>query len=157
MLDKKINGGIGIPSVLLIFVILCLMTFGILSVVTVSSDKKLSDLTAKKSADYYNALGKSQELSAVADSAVKKAAEGDKSESFEKRLKDNIKDTDLKMTSQNGVIYLEWSVNVNKAQVITTKAKADQNADKRLEIVSRNLASVGDWQGDDRRIDVYGS
>lgn len=152
----KISAGIGIPSVLLIFIIMALMTFGILSVVTVRSDKKLTDLSAKKSAEYYKAMGKSEELLAVADDAAAKAASGDKRETFEARIKDNLKNTEIKTASKDGEMLLEWSVAVNKELCITTVAKPGEDGKSRCRIVSHKLQPIGEWQGDNRHLDVYG-
>lgn len=159
MSKQKFSAGIGIPSILLIFIIMALMTFGILSVVTVRSDKKLTDLTAEKSSEYYQALGQSQKLLAIADDAVAKASYKTSGDKFEKELKDNLKNTGITANSYNGVINLEWSVKVNSQLVIKTVAEVGAfgyDGKNLCQIISNKLETIGEWQGDDRHLDVYG-
>ncbi len=49
----KLN--IGLSSILLIFVVLCLVSFAVLSLVSANSDKKLSLKMMERSTTYYNA------------------------------------------------------------------------------------------------------
>lgn len=53
---------IGLPSILLIFVILCFVSFGILSIVSANSDLKLSQKVLHRSSIYYKTCNEAEEM-----------------------------------------------------------------------------------------------
>ena len=53
---------IGLPSILLIFVILCLVSFGILSLVSANSDLKLSKKILTRTTNYYETCNEAEEM-----------------------------------------------------------------------------------------------
>ena len=53
---------IGLPSILLIFVVLCLVSFGILSLVSANSDFKLSKKVLDRSTSYYQTCNEAEEM-----------------------------------------------------------------------------------------------
>ena len=53
---------IGLPSILLIFVVLCLISFGVLSLVSANSDRKLSQKILDRSSAYYAACSQAEEM-----------------------------------------------------------------------------------------------
>lgn len=61
-MDKKKNFpmNIGLSSILLIFVVLCLVSFSILSIVSANADKKLSLKVLNRSIAYYNACNEAE-------------------------------------------------------------------------------------------------
>lgn len=63
-MNKKNNFtiNIGLPSIMLIFVVLCLVSFGILSLVSANSDRKLSQKVLSRSIAYYDACNKAEEM-----------------------------------------------------------------------------------------------
>lgn len=68
MNNKTPGLNVGFSSVLVTFVLLCLITFATLSLVTVRSDCVLTDSSAERIDAYYKAYGESQEL--LSDIAV---------------------------------------------------------------------------------------
>ena len=58
---KEFSMNVGLPSILLIFVILCLISFGVLSLVSANSDRKLSQKVLDRQAAYYNARNAAEE------------------------------------------------------------------------------------------------
>lgn len=58
---KEFSMNVGLPSILLIFVILCLISFGVLSLVSANSDRKLSQKVLDRQAAYYNACNDAEE------------------------------------------------------------------------------------------------
>lgn len=71
-MDKK-NGfqlNIGLSSLLLIFVVLCLISFSVLSLVSANSDKKLSTKIAERSTSYYNACNEAETDLEALDNAL---------------------------------------------------------------------------------------
>lgn len=67
----KMSVGIGGPSILMIFVILCLTTLSALSLMTASADFKLTKKTAEAVTGYYAADSEAEEILADADASLK--------------------------------------------------------------------------------------
>lgn len=61
---------IGTSSILMIFVVLCLTTFGILSLVTANADKKISAKNADTVANYYDTSAQVQKSLQLVDTAL---------------------------------------------------------------------------------------
>lgn len=74
-MDKKheFTMNIGLPSIMLIFVVLCLISFGVLSLVSANADRKLSQKVLDRSAAYYNACNLAEEKLFELDTALKSA------------------------------------------------------------------------------------
>lgn len=53
---------IGLSSILLIFVVLCLVSFGVLSLVSANSDLKLSKKVLNRSSSYYETCNEAEEM-----------------------------------------------------------------------------------------------
>ena len=53
---------VGLPSILLIFVTLCLVSFGILSIVSANSDLKLSQKVLTRTTNYYETCNQAEEM-----------------------------------------------------------------------------------------------
>lgn len=62
-MDKKneFTMHIGLSSIMLIFVALCLISFGVLSLVSANADKKLAQKVLARSTAYYNACNLAEE------------------------------------------------------------------------------------------------
>lgn len=73
----KNNTGLntGSSSILVIFIVLCLTTLAVLSMVSASSDYKLSRKIADRTTDYYNAVNKAEEKLAATDFNASKGSE----------------------------------------------------------------------------------
>lgn len=78
---RNFQFSIGWSSILMIFVVLCLTAFGILSYVTANADYKLSAKTALTVQDYYEASQKSEKKLQAIDTAVLRARTDAKSAS----------------------------------------------------------------------------
>jgi nucleotide-binding universal stress UspA family protein len=81
-MDRKLKMGVGIggPSIIMIFVVLCFTTLGALSLMTADADWKLTTKVAASVTDYYAADSKAEELLAAADAALKAGQPLDTSE-----------------------------------------------------------------------------
>lgn len=65
------NGGIGSSSILVIFVILCLVSFATLSIVSANADYKLSTKILDRTTAYYEAQNQAEEELAQLDSSLR--------------------------------------------------------------------------------------
>ena len=72
-MDKKLKMGVGIggPSIIMIFVVLCLATLGALSLMTANADWKLTQKAADAVTSYYSADNEAEEILASADASLK--------------------------------------------------------------------------------------
>ena len=70
---QSIQFSIGWSSILMIFVVLCLAAFGILSCVTANADYKISAKTAQNTQSYYDLLRRSEQKLQAVDAAVLQA------------------------------------------------------------------------------------
>ena len=66
----KFSMNIGLPSIFLIFVVLCLVSFGILSLVSANSDRKLSQKVLARSANYYESCNQAEDMLAETNSTL---------------------------------------------------------------------------------------
>ena len=62
--------GVGTSSILLIFVLLCMITFAVLSLVSARSDYRLSQKNAEHIQDYYQAENKANEILLTIDQCL---------------------------------------------------------------------------------------
>lgn len=72
-MERKLKMGVGIggPSIIMIFVVLCLTTLGALSLMTVHADWKLTQKAADAVTGYYSADNEAEEILASADASLK--------------------------------------------------------------------------------------
>ena len=79
---KKTNFplNIGMSSILLIFVVLCLISFSILSIASANADKKLSQKVLDRSVAYYNACNQAEEMLKNIDTELTKVYESTSNE-----------------------------------------------------------------------------
>jgi hypothetical protein len=75
----------GSSSILLIFVILCLVSFAVLSIVSANADKKLSSRVSERATAYYEACNQAEEVLSSIDAELIKAyaAASDENEYFD--------------------------------------------------------------------------
>jgi hypothetical protein len=67
---REFSINIGLPSIMLIFVVLCLVSFGVLSLVSANADRKLSKKVLTRQQEYYNASNTAQEMLAEVDNKL---------------------------------------------------------------------------------------
>ncbi|HML38574.1 MAG TPA: hypothetical protein PKA19_14330 [Bacillota bacterium] len=71
-MDKKLKMSVGIggPSIIMIFVVLCLTTLAALSLMTANADWKLTKKATEAVTGYYSADSKAEEILASADASL---------------------------------------------------------------------------------------
>lgn len=68
--NTEFSLNIGLPTILLIFVVLCLISFGILSLVSANADWKLSQKMLNRSTSYYQACNEAERFLADIDTTL---------------------------------------------------------------------------------------
>lgn len=119
----KMSVGIGGPSIIMIFVVLCLTTLGALSLMTAAADFKLTKKTAEAVAEYYAADSKAEEILAAADASLKAGLSPD---------------TDT------------YSISVSDTQNLIMKLEADG---AHYSVLSRKLVPKTQWDYDQYQIE----
>lgn len=71
---ERFHLNIGAISILMIFVVLCLTTFAVLSFVTANADKKISTKNAKSVENYYKASARVESTLSQIDTELAAAA-----------------------------------------------------------------------------------
>lgn len=170
---------IGSSSLLVIFMVLCLVTFATLSLSSAQSDYKFSERLADRRTAYYTASNQAEEILGSVD-AVLARTYGDSRSTYFSTAQERLSELTLKTQSEDGTsssennaaksqnnpageITLEldfhteipsisYTVPVNEKQalsVILDVMPADQTADGFYCIQQWKVVSTQEWNGDD--------
>lgn len=77
---KQFGMNIGSASILLVFVILCLVSFAVLSIVSANADSKLSSRVLERTTAYYDACNQAEQSLAGMDKTLRRMYESSDSE-----------------------------------------------------------------------------
>lgn len=127
-MEKKNSGGmnIGTSSILVTFVLLCLVTFATLTYLSAKSDYKLSEQTADRIASYYDANRVAEIYMANIEAQLSRLCNNCESkEEYFERIPDVFKDNDLivvEYSKENTEI--SYSVPVTESQNLCVVLKA---------------------------------
>lgn len=77
---KRFGMNIGSASILLVFVILCLVSFAVLSIVSANADSKLSRRVLERTTAYYDACNQAEQSLAAMDKTLRRVYESSDSE-----------------------------------------------------------------------------
>jgi len=134
---NTINISVGVSSILMIFVVLCLTTFGVLSYLTVNSDIKLTQRSVENTKDYYKAYSESERTLAGINYALSQAftitdvyssskpseisSYPNVSNSHKQKIEEVYKDSSLDIDQKLQKVYLTFvESNLSKCEGITT-------------------------------------
>ena len=142
---------VGTSSVLVAFVLLCLVTFAGLSFLSANSDYGLSKQTAEKTTDYYNAAAMADEQLVIIDDILKEVrAQNPDEGAFYAAAASRINDIPQYGWLEDGDRRLiSFLVNMNDRQDLNVTLhvlyQQDQNASC-FEITSYNVGINESWQ-----------
>ena len=145
MKETKQFTGMGASSILMIFIILCLTTFGVLSLVSSYTDLRLSERTQKTIQEYYIADSKMCKMIADIDTALVVARrEADTQQQYEALYTDNISAMENVVITGNRAIL---SVVISDSQSLQTTVNISEITDsRRFEVVSYRKVSEELWE-----------
>ena len=119
-MDKKNSGGmnIGTSSILVTFVLLCLVTFSALSYMSARSDYKLSRQTAERTVAYYDANRMAEIYMANIEDALRNHADTcDNAEDYISGVERVFADNEIIQVEKNDEnVSLSYVVKINEAQ-----------------------------------------
>lgn len=147
----KQRTNIGSSSLLLIFIVLCLVTFGLMSLSNARSDWDLARKNAGAVLTYYDADSQGEEFLRLADRTVKEvwSAEAD-SDRRAKQLKERLKDF---YQEESGTIRTD--IPMDFGQVLHIELQFDDEADYRIlnwKVYNQDVYDIDDkipvWTGE---------
>lgn len=160
MKQKKLPffSGAGLTSLFMVFVILCLTAFAILSFSAVKSDWNLTNKHIQSIQSYYSADAKVQYILSEIDSKIlllRKENPSITEEELAKKLNGSVID-DITLAIAEGTAdsYFTFSVPVGSIQEIQVTLLPTKG-EKRYEIIKYKLAASQEWDGNDQPLTVW--
>lgn len=137
---NKVN--IGLSSLILIFIVLCLSTFGLLSLSSARGDLELAERGAQAAKEFYEADSKGQQWLAGSDRMLQQMA----GRSLEEKLEALAAKPGNGYDEQTGLIFTEIPMERRQSLHIDLELK---EGDKRYEIRSWYVYDSGEYEIDD--------
>ncbi len=155
-MEKRQTGGmnVGTSSVLVAFVLLCLVTFAGLSFLSANSDYRLSRQTADKTTEYYAAAEKAdRRLSEIDDILMEIAGESSESAYYD-RADERFSDSeDISVRTEEEGRFLSFIIAINDRQDLSVKLKLrypDSGDNRTFEIADYTVVVNSSWQNEMR-------
>ncbi len=159
-MKKKFSIGTGVPSILMIFVVLALTTFAVLSFTSARADYKLTEKNCKYIIDYYEADKEAQMIIASVDEVILENNRANGEFDFIGAVQALDKDIAID-TDGNGKLLLKYKVAINDKQNLNVWLRVNsEDSESRYTIakysVSQQISdsgvdfedeSAGWWQG----------
>lgn len=158
---SNVSVGIGGSLILVIFVVLCLTIFSVLSFTTAYSDLKLSKKTEQITVDYYAIHGEAEEkLAEISEKLVKYDESLSKSVSFNNYVEEKVSEiADVSVIKQDDkaiTIYYEVLGDANQKINVTLKILYDETNNKPYyEIMSWNLSNIELPKYEEEIVDIW--
>lgn len=140
---------IGSSSMLVVFIILCLITFSVLSVASANNDRKYSEKIADRTTAYYKASNKAEELLSQIDDKLKQVYEQYNAE-YLSQVPDVLTSIDGIDTSDFPSV--SFSVPINDTQTLSVSLLIqipEKEGDTFYTITSWKEISTEVWNGDE--------
>ena len=140
---------IGSSSMLVVFIILCLITFSVLSVASANNDRKYSEKIANRTTAYYKASNKAEELLSQIDDKLKQI--------YEQYNADYLSQVPDVLTSIAGIDTsnfpsVSFSIPINDTQTLSVSLLIqipEKEGDTFYTITSWQEISTEVWNGDE--------
>lgn len=146
-MKNKLSIGTGVPSVLMIFVVLALTTFATLSFTSARADYKLTEKNCKYIMDYYEADREAQKIIAELDAVIAKKNSASGNYDFTGAIsalgKNVVIDKD-----DNGELLLKYKVVINEKQELNVWLRVNPNGSaSRYAIAKYNVSQQNSDSG----------
>lgn len=140
---------IGITSLVLIFVMLCLLTFSVLSLVTARADLRLSQKNAERTSAYYDAENRANDILLSVISCIEEYKDSPDASVFYQKLRERL-------DGQNGILFtgadsLEYEVLLDKEQLLSVSLEISYETyddGSHYRILAWNTVSTHEWESD---------
>ena len=146
---KKSFISIGTASFVLIFVLLCLLTFAVLSLVSARANLRLSQKSADRTTDYYAAENAANDILLTLDGIIDGCLEDESGRSLWDRVLAEAEMAGLDLTAEGDT--LRYDVPLGENQTLAMELLLSETPfpnGKYYEITAWNTASGYDWSED---------
>ena len=142
MKDKKNNSvvNIGLSSLLLVFLVLCLTTFALLSLSSAKSDYSLSEKLAQHRSDYYTASSQAEEMLAKIDQIMDSTYHSSDAGDYIPALTKALETESVTVDSENGMSIISYQIPVDDSQILSVRLKIIDPS------TSENYYEILTWQ-----------
>ncbi|NLD20546.1 MAG: hypothetical protein GX663_09965 [Clostridiales bacterium] len=146
------SASIGIASLLVVFLILCLVTFAVLSLSSAKSNYEFSEKSANHRAEFYKASNESQEVLATISRTMAESTSGaENPESFCYIVGSNLEKehpgTPVAVEAEGSIITASWSIPISKTQNLEVGVKLNRQGSSEgslYKITKYQVVSTGD-------------
>lgn len=153
MSRKRGFPGAGLSTVLLVFVMLCLIVFSVLSLSTAKADLEMSRKVADRTQDYYQAQSKASERLKEIDAVLAKQYNKNKENYLEMAKEALRQEADLTVTEMEGeagllCVYTEPVDDTQQLRVELRIELPEEDADTYIQILGWETEQTGEWNAD---------
>ena len=162
---KSFHIGTGITSLFMIFVVLCLTTFGILSYSAANAEYALTKKNSDYVTSYYKAYSKGAETLARIDSIIcnERKVENIETEEYfnaieDKLMKMELDESHFDIIKEEGAMYVTYFKNISKDQDFKLEIMINKETDtQRYKVISCYVNSeLGDASYGEELPDMWG-
>lgn len=139
--ERKTAGvNIGGASIIMVFSVLCLTIFSVLTLVSANAESSLANKSAKVVTDFY----KADELATEKLASVYQIV--DEQDSLQ-NVKANIEkiSKDILINEKNGMLYISYFETIDDSQQLAVVLRVDR---KKVDIVNWKVENTGEWEPD---------
>lgn len=159
---RKVRMSVGVSSMLMIFVVLCFTTFGVLSYVTANADARLTQKNQQSAEAYYAADVQVEETLAAIDTqlfaARKDALREQNAQQAYSRLVGavTVPGSDVSVAIEKEKAVASFTVPVSDGQQIKVALDVALNpsAAQRYKVTQRQLVNTQEWE-DESSLDLW--
>ena len=145
--DRKTAGvNVGGASIIMVFSVLCLTIFAVLTLVSANAESTLAKKSATVISNYYIADENATETLAKVYEIV-----GGESSLQDIRAKTSQILKDISIKEESGVLYLSYSEKIDDSQNLTVKLSTDGN---KVDVLTWKVESTEQWEPDNG-LDVW--
>lgn len=144
--------GLGIPSLLLIFLVLCLVIFSLLSLSSAAADEKLSQKIADRTTDYYQVSNAANDTLGKWDNFFETAWQqaGSSTEYYQKIKKEASSMESTQFTPGDPPV-LSWQTPLGESQILSVCLSLPypkEEGDCFFKIIEWKIENTDDWNPD---------
>ena len=160
---KKFCIGTGITSMLMIFVVLCLTTFGILSYTSANAEVALTSKNSHYVTAYYDAYSSGAVALSYIDKIIYEASKEDEANYFQKINEEvskfNIKGCTTENVIENGKMSIILYIDITDKQQLYMKIDVNgMNDAKRFKVVTSYIKTeIGESSYEEQLPDMWGN
>ena len=140
---------IGISSLILIFVMLCLLTFSVLSLVSARADMRLSQRSADRTTAYYDAENRANDILLSIIGCMEEYTDSPDPSVFYQQLQDQLEGQDgISFTDAS---HLQYEVPLEEEQVLSVSLELSYEPyedGSHYRVQAWNTVSLHEWNAD---------